>query len=74
MNLDMLFHGIIIIAPFAILLPIIYGIIVLWELHKDEKAKAVTTKPLTPEELYDKCCYCPHYATCTKTLEEVIKC
>ncbi len=28
----------------------------------------------TPEQTYEKCCYCPHYATCTKSLEEVIKC
>lgn len=40
----------------------------------EPKAKPQTVAIETPEQTYEKCCYCPYYTTCTKSLEEVIKC
>lgn len=40
----------------------------------EPKAKPQTVAIETPEQIYNKCCYCPDYVTCTKTFEEVIKC
>lgn len=58
------------IAAFFCLAGILAGIL-------EHKACKKTITPIvekTPEQIYNKCCYCPNYATCTKTLEEVIKC
>jgi hypothetical protein len=49
----------------------IVGIIIM---AYEPKAKPQTVAIETPEQTYEKCCYCPHYATCTKSLEEVLKC
>lgn len=61
----------------SILIALVVGVIgfaVVWFTDHMFKSKPIATSVSTPEQTYHKCCYCPHYATCTKTLEEVIKC
>jgi hypothetical protein len=50
------------------------GFAVVWITDNMPKSKPNTVTALTPEQLYTKCCYCPHYKTCTKSYEEVIEC
>jgi hypothetical protein len=67
--------GIICVAFFFGLCAFIEGIVE-HIIDKDDKKHTPKTTIIekTPEQLYEKCCYCPHYATCTKTFEEVTKC
>ena len=58
----------------ALIASILLSIIAFVLMTEKPAEVATTIEEPTPEQLYTKCCYCPHYAACTKTLEEVIKC
>ena len=62
--------GILCIAAFFCLAGIIEEMLI--HIYNKKHTSKATIE--TPEQTYAKCCYCPHYATCTKSLEEVIKC
>ena len=74
-DLNLLSFDQIVIRCLLALIVGVVGFAVVWITDNMPKSKHITpTSTVTPEQLYTKCCYCQHYATCTKTLEEVIEC